>query len=55
MEAEAKNLVSRRTLLVGGLAGAVATTLFVEESAAAGVTFSHILGRPTKTSIALSL
>jgi hypothetical protein len=55
MEAESKNLVTRRTLLVGGIAGAVATTLFVEEAAAEGVTFSHILGRPTKTSVALSL
>ena len=55
MNSEKKNSISRRSLLVGGLAGAVATTLFVEEAWAAGVTFSHILGRPTKTSIALSL
>ena len=55
MKTDQTNLLSRRTLLIGGLAGAVATTLYVEEARAAGVTFSHILGRPTKSSVALSL
>jgi Calcineurin-like phosphoesterase len=50
-----KNLVSRRSVLVGGLAGLIAATLITEDAVAAGITFSHILGRPTKTSAALSL
>lgn len=50
-----KNLITRRSLIIGGLAGAVAATLFTEEAVAAGITFSHILGRPTKNSAALSL
>ncbi len=50
-----RNLVSRRSVLVGGLAGLIAATLITEDAVAAGITFSHILGRPTKTSAALSL
>ena len=50
-----RNLITRRTLILGGIAGAVSTTLFTEDALAAGITFSHILGRPTKSSIALSL
>jgi hypothetical protein len=46
--------LSRRTLLAAGLTGVVAS-LWVEPATAAGVTFSHILGRPTKSSIALSV
>lgn len=50
-----RNLITRRTLILGGIAGAISTTLFTEDALAAGITFSHILGRPTKSSIALSL
>lgn len=53
--AEAKNLITRRTLLIGGTAGLVATALVIEDAQAAGLTFSHVLGRPTKNSVALNL
>jgi len=46
--------IDRRTLLAGGFAGVVAS-LYAEPATAAGVTFSHILGRPTKTTVALSV
>jgi hypothetical protein len=54
METESK-LISRRSMLIGSVAGAMAMTLFTEDARAAGVNFSHILGRPTKSTIALSI
>ncbi len=46
--------LSRRTLLAAGLTGVLAS-LWLEPATAAGVTFSHILGRPTRNTIALSV
>jgi hypothetical protein len=50
-----KNLeISRRNLLIGGIAGAMVALSF-EEATASGTTFGHVLGRPTQNSAALSL
>jgi hypothetical protein len=46
--------LTRRTLLGGALAAAFGA-IIVDPANAAGVTFSHVLGRPTSSSIALSL
>jgi hypothetical protein len=48
------NLISRRGILGGALAGAF-LAVYTEPSSAAGVTFSHILGRPTSKTIAISI
>ncbi|MEY4348949.1 MAG: hypothetical protein RL719_246 [Actinomycetota bacterium] len=54
MVAKSLSEISRRGVLAGGLAGLVGS-VFIEEAKATGVTFSHILGRPTPASIALNL
>jgi hypothetical protein len=46
--------INRRTVIAGSLAGFLAT-LYAEPAIAAGVSFSHILGRPTKSTVALSV
>ena len=51
---ESSQGVSRRSLLGGSLA-ILASVTFVERASAADLTFTHILGRPTKSSIALSV
>lgn len=45
---------TRRSALAGGFFGLV-TLMHAESATASGVTFSHILGRPTKSTVALSV
>jgi hypothetical protein len=46
--------ITRRSAILGGFAGVLAT-IYAEPASATGVTFTHILGRPTNSSVALSL
>ncbi len=46
--------ISRRNLLIGGVAGALLAT-YTEYSEASGITFSHVIGKPTKTSAVISI
>lgn len=54
MNSQATNLISRRGVLGGALAG-LFLAAYTEPATAAGVSFSHILGRPSTKSIALSI
>lgn len=46
--------INRRSALAGAFAGLV-LAINAEPATAAGITFSHILGRPTKSTVALSV
>jgi Calcineurin-like phosphoesterase len=46
--------INRRAALIGGIAG-IAATLYSEPATAAGVSFNHILGRPTKNTVSVSV
>jgi hypothetical protein len=46
--------ISRKNLLMGGVAGALLAT-YTEYSEVSGITFSHVIGKPTKTSATISI